>query len=38
MLGAEMTNDNEVSYFRANPPPVIQELEDKKIDIARKIF
>ena len=37
-LGAEMTNDNEVAYFRANPPPVIRELEDKKINIARKIF
>ena len=35
MLGAEMTNDDEVAYFKANPPPVIREVEDKKIKIAR---
>ena len=33
-----MTNDDEVAYFKANPPPVIRELEDKKIGIARKLF
>ena len=38
VLGAKMTNDDEIAYFKANPPPVIQELEDKKIDIARKLF
>ena len=35
MLGAEMTNDDEVAYFKTNPPPVIRELEDKIVDIAR---
>ena len=38
MLGAKMTNDDEVAYFKANLPPVIQELEDKKINIARQLF
>ena len=33
-----MTNDDQVAYFKANLAPVIQELEDKKIDIARKLF
>ena len=37
-LGAEMTNDDEIAYFKANPPPVIREIEDKKINMARKIF
>ena len=33
-----MINDDEVVYFKANPPTFIRELEDKKINIARKIF
>ena len=33
-----MTNDDEVAYFKANPSPVIQKLDDKKIDIARNLF
>ena len=33
-----MISNDEVAYFKAKPPPVIRELEDKKIDIARKLF
>ena len=30
-----MTNDDEVAYFKANLPPVIRELENKKVNIAK---